>query len=893
MVSVSAAQSESLKVEKDFQFLLEQYLEVLRGLPEEELIRAVASRERPKHMEARASQALGLYFSLLNMVEENAAAQARRSLESLGEPCGKGMFRSVFCELAKRNPAPSVLRHALASTSIEPVLTAHPTEAKRTSILEHHRELYLCLVRMENQMWTPEERAAIVDEAKSIIEKIWKTGEIYHAKPNVQDEQNNVLHYLQKVFPIVVPEVYNRLKQAWNWAKLPQPFPDDAELLPLIRFGSWVGGDRDGHPLVQVEHTRNAFSQFREGAMQLLHERLARLASSFSMNEEFARPNATILRRLEEMEREVPRFGKPGETWRHYLNQVTLRLTPVSAAYTHAKQLLQDLRILREALVQVGCGRVVEIELDPVIQLVRVFPFTLAKLDFRQNSEYQEKAFLQLLSACPDALAEHYQHGSDSEKQHFLEQELLSGRPFTRLSQTLAAEAQATLELYRTLREELRDHQDICIGWLITSMTRSASDLFIVHLLLREADLWKADEAGDWNPLPVVPLFETIDDLKGASEILSQYLRNPFVMRSLHAQAHAQKLPRPRQQVMVGYSDSNKDGGVVSSFVALHQVQKALLQVGHDFGIDIHFFHGRGGTISRGAGPTHRFLNSQPAGALQSGFRLTEQGETISKKYANRITAIFHLESMLAGTFAGQIQPNAHVPNELDPVLRHLDLVGFQMYRALVTHAEFAQFFRDISPIDVLEHSRIGSRPSRRTGVAGIADLRAIPWNFSWSQNSILLSGWYGFGSAFASLQSQAPDLWNWLLQEGVQLPLFQYFIGNVATVLAETNLEIAELYMDLSTKPQEHRVLFAQIHSEYQLSLNILQELTGKTLREYRPAIFEPLYRREHGLRILHETQVQMLRAWRQQGSPADSPLLQDLLLNVNAIAAGLGHTG
>lgn len=885
--------AESCKVEKDFAFILEQYLEVLRGLPEEQFIRSVAKGQNDEAVHARASQALGLYFSLLNLVEENAAAQNRRLRETAGEPCGEGMFRSVLRELRENNVNPDMILQALVNSSIEPVLTAHPTEAKRTSILEHHRALYLCLVRLENRMWTPDERSLIVDEVRSIIEKIWKTGEIYHHKPQVQDEQNNVMHYLQTVFPIAIPEVFTRLKQAWRWAEMPFPYPESEEMLPQIRLGSWVGGDRDGHPLVQAEHTRNAFKGFREGARELLHGRLAHLASSFSMDAEFARPNAAFLQRLAEMEQEYPHQGKPGETWRHYLNQMTMRMATDPLGYRHPRELLRDLAILRLALLEVGCVRLVEIELDPVIQLVRAFPFTLARLDFRQNSAFQEKAFLQLLQVCPGDLAKCYTEANEEERQKLLTAELQSSRPFGRPSMRLAGEAQATLELYALLREELQAFQGLSIGALITSMTRAASDLFVVHLLLREADIWRSGNEGEWNPLQVVPLFETIGDLENAAVILDQYLANAFVRRSLFAQARENGLAVPRQQVMVGYSDSNKDGGVVASFVALRQAQKALCGVGRKWGVEIQFFHGKGGTISRGAGPTQRFLAALPSGALQGGMRLTEQGESISKKYANRITAVYHLETLMAGTLQGQCRADLVDEPPMDAFLEKLSQAGFEAYRTLVERESFPRFFRDISPIDVLEHSRIGSRPARRTGVAGIADLRAIPWNFSWSQNRILLSGWYGFGSALAAIKKQEPVLWQWLTSTGRHAAVLKYFMGNVATVLSSTNFDVARLYLELSNDKSAHAEIFECITHEFRLSVDMLCEVSGKSLREYHPATFEALARREQGLRILHVAQVGMLEQWRAQGSPENSPLLQELLLNVNAIAAGLGHTG
>lgn len=893
MKETSLIPAEQIKIKKDFAFVVERYLEVLGDLPEAGLIRAVSAGQKPQQIEVRACQALGLYFSLLNLVEENASAQIRRSLETAGQPSAEGMFRSVMRELKEAKVPMEKIVEALSQTSVEPVLTAHPTEAKRTSILEQHRALYLCLVRLENNMWTPDERTLIESEVCAIIEKIWKTGEIYHEKPQVQDEQNNVLHYLEKVFPLVLPEVYVRLRQAWKWAGMAGAMPDKLENLPRIRFGSWVGGDRDGHPLVQIKNTHYAFQKFRQGALKMLHERVAHLSSSFCMNEDFAKATRELHERLAQMEVELPRQGKPGEVWRHFLNQITVRLSGDVHSYKRPEDLMKDLGILRRSLLEAGGLRIVETELDPVMQLVRSFPFTLARLDFRQNSSYQEKSFLQILSSSDTELSQAFSQMGAADQQKFLEKELDSPRPFTRPSHPTADEAKATLELYRTLRQEIEVHGGSTIGVLITSMTRSASDLYIVHLLLREADIWRNESSGDWNPLHVVPLFETIDDLERAPNILRTYLSNPFVRLSLQRQAQDQGLAVPQQQVMVGYSDSNKDGGVVASFVALHQSQRAMLKVGKELGIKLSFFHGRGGTISRGAGPTQRFLAALPYGALHGGIRLTEQGETISKKYANRITAVYHLESLMAGTINSFFKCEDCYPPEQEALLNVLFAQGLSVYRDLVTDKFFPQFFRDVSPIDLLEHSRIGSRPARRTGVAGIGDLRAIPWNFSWSQNRVLLSGWYGFGSAFAKVRKDNPDLWKWLLQKGKNEALLRYFVGNVATVMAATDLEIAELYIGLSTQPAEHQGIFAKIKAEYALTKEILQEISGQSIQDFRPQTVEALRRREHGLRILHQSQVEMLRQWRSEGAQAQSPLVQELLLNINALAAGLGHTG
>ena len=422
-------------------------------------------------------------------------------------------------------------------------------------------------------------------------------------------------------------------------------------------------------------------------------------------------------------------------------------------------------------------------------------------------------------------------------------------------------------------------------------MTRSVSDLLVVYLLAKEAGL-AIHEHGQLRCLvPVVPLFETIDDLIASPEILGSFLDDPITRTVLdHEQGDR---PRPNQQVMVGYSDSNKDGGIVASLWGLYRAEDQLAAMADAQGYDLTFFHGRGGTISRGAGPTHRFLRALPGGSVSGSIRITEQGETISQKYANRITAEHHLELLLAGTTAATLRPRPEGRHELESTMDRLTVASRDAYVDLVTADGFIEFFRTATPIDVIESSSIGSRPSRRTGQATISDLRAIPWVFSWSQSRFMLSGWFGLGSGLVAIRAEDAAGYESLVASVFEFPPLHYIVSNAATSIATSDRDIMQLYADLVPDTARRDQLFAVIDDERTRTIAALEEIYGGSLAERRPNTARTLAVREPAMAWLHQRQVALIREWRTAGSDPASPLLTDLLVTVNAIAGGLGSTG
>jgi phosphoenolpyruvate carboxylase len=395
--------------------------------------------------------------------------------------------------------------------------------------------------------------------------------------------------------------------------------------------------------------------------------------------------------------------------------------------------------------------------------------------------------------------------------------------------------------------------------------------------------------------LPVVPLFETIDDLHNAPGILEDFLSHPVTEQSLSHLRRHHGLEQPVQQVMVGYSDSNKDGGIFTSLWNLYRAQDALTDIGRNHNVRIRFFHGRGGTISRGAGPTHRFINALPHSSLAGDLRLTEQGETIAQKYANRLNAAYNLELLIAGT-TGATCRHQHTQNEthpLEPKMDQLAEKSRQAYENLLSTDGFVTFFRQATPIDAIEASRIGSRPARRTGQQTIADLRAIPWVFSWGQARFYLSGWYGTGTALEWLRNAHPSTFETVKEQNFVWSPLHYILSNAATSLATADPEIMRAYAELVQDSGLRTRIMDQIEAEYDRTRQMLEHIYSGPLAEKRPSVQQALDLRQQGLKTLHRQQIELLRQWRKHSNDGEDDVLPKLLLTVNAIASGLGATG
>ena len=895
------------KIHEDLAFLMHCFREVLEELGEQDLakrlpwISDVTISDQPN---PRLSQAYSVAFQLLNMVEENVAAQVRRSRESeMGLASEPGLWAYQLERLKKSGLSESEIVQRLPSIRVEPVLTAHPTEAKRLAVLEQHRALYLLLVQRENRMYTPQEQTAIRDEIKVTLERLWRTGEVHRTKPRLFEERRNIVHYLQDVFPAVLADVDLRLRQAWSDTGFDRALLASADRLPRLRFGTWVGGDRDGHPLVTAEVTAATFQDLRDAALHALSDAIGRLIDQLTLsgNDQIAPDylEAAIRRLSEDTLTPTDDALYREEPWRRfaYLIQKKLKQIPPQQHFASAAELRKELVLLASSLEAVGARRIAEAEVLRVIRIVDVFGFHGAVLDIRQNSHFHDLAIAQLMTAAGVPGADQFVHQNQEERLPFLLTELDSRRPFLSPGTPVGPEADAVLGCYRVLKD-YRDRYGLRgIGSLIVSMTRGVADLFAVYLFSREVGLWRETRDGPASEIHVVPLFETIEDLEAAPQIVDQYLRHPFVQRSIQIQAEIRGSEFPIQQIMLGYSDSNKDSGLLTSQWALHCAQREIARKSDASGIQVRYFHGRGGTISRGAGPTHRFLEALPHRTVRGDIRLTEQGETIAQKYANRITAAYNLEILLAGVAGITLQQEGQSePEETSgDLVSHLSNTSRDAYRSLLEMAGFLEFFRSATPIDALELSSIGSRPSRRTGEHSFTDLRAIPWVFSWTQSRFYLPGWYGLGTALAEINETLA--WSKLVEAGRTSPFLRFVLTNAETNMQSAERSIMELYASLAPDNEPVKSVFRLIVKEFDLTRRLLPEVLGGRSGDRRPRFTMTHQIRADALLALHVQQVALLRQWRlsreAQDQGATDLLFSDLLVCINAIASGLRTTG
>lgn len=905
------------KIGADLQFLLECLHEVLLELGEGDVATLIPWLQDFKNLDnhvptERGCQLYSIAFQLLGMVEENAAVQVRRMTESANSPSyERGLWGNTLMRLKADGYEENEIAAQLGAVNVEPVLTAHPTEAKRSSVIAKHRALYLLLVKRENHILTPAEQGQIRDEIKELLELLWRTGNIYLEKPEIGSERRNVIHYLKNVFPETLPILDNRLKDAW----LNEGFSGDILQqcqFPKLTFGTWVGGDRDGHPLVTAEVTHESLQELRLNALSVIRRRLVDLAAKLSLSDYLQPVPGVLTQWIHDRATSLGTAGaeavarNPVEPWRQALNLIItcLPLTVVrdhvttlddaSGYYRTPHKLSADLAMLDQSLRDIGAVRLADMELFNIRRLVDSIGFHLAVLDIRQNSAFHDRAVAQLLAAAGIKDAD-FSEWSEEKRITFLTGELASPRPFLLPGLRAGAEADAVLDCYRVLAEHIRLYGADGIGSLIVSMTRSCSDLLTVYLLAREVGLLVYEENGCRSLLRVVPLFETIDDLQGAPLILQQFLSHPITGRTIAAAGG-----RAIQQVMVGYSDSCKDGGILASHGALYKAQLELTEVGDRFDTDLCFFHGRGGSIGRGAGPTFRFLEALPHGSLRGSFRMTEQGETISQKYSNLLTATYNLELQLAGVLGMATRASRQTASapELATIMEFLVDASRLKYEELIGSDGFMEFFSQATPIDVMEQLRIGSRPSRRTGRRTLADLRAIPWVFSWNQSRYLLPSWYGAGTALARLSESQPQLFELLCADITRFPLLRYLFMNVELAVLQSDQEIMHRYAELVENRELCACFQKKIDAEFELTTTLLKRIFKGSLAERRPMQLAGMTLRKAPLAALHHQQIDLLRQWRKAqatGGEEDTSnkLLSDLFLSVNAIAGGVRNTG
>ncbi len=856
---------------------------------------------------ARALQVQGIYFQLLSIAEQNAGMRRRRQVEAeRGHDQMRGTLSEVLKSAAAAGLTPAQARTQIEQLHVRPVITAHPTEAKRVTVLEKHRRIYRRLVDLESPRWTPRERAALVAGLRTEIELLWLTGELRLQKPTVPQEVFWGLHFFNETLFEAVPDLLDKLESALTDAFPGEPF----RVPPFFQFGSWVGGDRDGNPFVTNGVTRSTLIENRLTALRRYRRRLGDLVRALSITERMVPGNERFLAALE---RELAESGSgaeiqvrnPGEIFRQYLACMTRRLDVMivateagetradPAGYLTSDALIADIKLMEEALEDFGRGELSRSLVRPVRREVESFRFSTVRLDVRENTTKLNAALGALWKAGqgedagdpPDPASPAWRAWLQAE----LARPMAPDQPMPSLPDN-AAETLGMFAVVRTLRGEI-DRE--AFGTFILSMTRSVSDVLGAYLLAKTAGLFADTQGIESCTLPIVPLFETIEDLQRAPAIMRELLGVPLVRRSVRTQGGM-------QEVMIGYSDSNKDGGFLTSNWELSKAQTKLTRVGEECGTPIAFFHGRGGSVSRGGAPTGRAIAAQPAGSVHGRMRITEQGEVVSFKYANRGTAQYQIEllasSVLEHTLKSEREEALRASSEFDEAMEAMSGAAQAHYRQLIDHPGMLTYFGAASPLEEISLLNLGSRPARRFGARTLGDLRAIPWVFAWSQNRHFVPGWFGVGSGILTfLQvrgSRGSALLNRMYTES---RLFRLVMDEVEKTLTYVDLDIAREYAALVPDDALRKEMFGLVEQEYQRTVEAVLKITGgTTLASRYPRFLRRLNRRLPTLNQVSLQQIELIRRFRNSGGDKGrDELLSALLLSINCIAAGFGATG
>ncbi|MDO9154303.1 MAG: phosphoenolpyruvate carboxylase [Paludibacter sp.] len=893
------------KIQNDMKKVLGYFAEVLKDIDEDK-IASIFSTENPdkqlidseQYSDEKLTQAYSISFQLMNLVEENAAVQFRRKLEkNLGMASIRGSWGETFSRLLAYGLTEKEIAALLCQVKVMPVLTAHPTEAKRVSVLDLHREIYLLLVKKENSMWSPYERKAIVEDIKSKLERWWRTREIHLEKPDISAERNNVMHYFTRVFPLALTASDLKLKYSWTDAGFSPDTLNAPEQFPVLHFGSWVGGDRDGHPFVTADVTATTLQLHRKAALNIIKESLHDLSAKMTFSDGQNTIPQYLIEAIELLQATLSDAGKkatarnPGEPWRQYVSLMCVKLDNTineifeieSTYYRQVSELQTELKLLRESLTEINAKRIVNDLLFPLERQVQCFGFHLVRLDIRQNSAFHEKAIEQLLQV---SSFENWQYSkwTEEERIKFLTDELTSKRPFVVANTSVGKEANAVLECFVAIKNHIDKYGHEGIGSLIVSMTRGISDLLVVYLFLREVGL--SDTS-----LQVVPLFETIDDLQLADKIMDAYFQHPVFKHHFGSSSES-------HEVMLGYSDSNKDGGIVSSRWNVHCAEQNLTASGDKNNIPIRFFHGIGGTISRGGGKYHRFMESMPQGSVQGEIKFTVQGETIAQQFANMFNAAYNLEMLLSGVTLQTAYTKHPIAKGNFPfeAMEKLAEISQQQYTQLINKRGFIEFFSEATPIDILERSRIGSRPARRTGERTLNDLRAIPWVFSWNQSRFNLTAWYGAGSALKTLKNDYPEYYEQLKTYAHKWPFLRYNLIQIETNLLNADTELMKKYAALVKNKALADEFLQLILEDYNDAKEHIIDMLGAEAKSRRLSLLSNIEKRKNALQVLHQKHIELMIKWRSlsEEEKADNEhLLDKLLMITTAISAGLKSTG
>ncbi len=858
------------------------------------LLRAEGNVFHEPKSRRHALQVIGIWFNLLNIAEENAAVRARRQVEAAGGPDQlKGSFSSALASVAAQGTSGEAVARALARLDVSPTLTAHPTEAKRVTVLEIHRRIYRKLFELEEQRWTPRERQRLTAELRNEIDLLWMTGELRLERPTLEQEVAWGLHFFRENLFEAVPQVMEQVRLAYY-----RHYPENAvSLHPFLRFSSWIGGDRDGNHYVTAEVTARTLKANRDCVLEHYRDTLAGLIPTLSISatvtdipQSFLQHVATVLERCPDGD-ELRRRNQ-SEVFRQYLAGLHTLICAMLAdggGYAASKDFVADLAAMERALAEMRCGNLAATLIRPLRWQVEAFGFHAASLDIRQNSDVVNRTVRAVWQANASG-GDQVPEPASKQWSARLRSELSAHQTAAPDLQNLPDEAAELISVFRLMSGIVNSRDADAIGAFILSMTTSADDLLAVYLLAKYTGMLAGGDSSGAIALSAVPLFETIGDLRAAPQILKELFDVPVVRRSVNARGG-------RQEIMLGYSDSNKDGGFLCSTWELSKAQRRICEGAKKAGVEISFFHGRGGSVSRGGAPTGRAIAAQPSLTVTGAMRITEQGEVVSSKYANRGTALYQLEMLSASVLAHTLKSPSEVEQrnnpEFDEAFEALSGMSEAAYSNLLHTDGFLDYFQSASPVNELALLNIGSRPARRFGMAGLKDLRAIPWVFAWSQNRHLITGWYGLGTALQSfMEIRGPEGRDLLRAMFNGSRLFRLAIDEVEKMLYQTDMNIARAYAGLVADDAVRQHFLSLVDMEFKRTSDAVLEVTQESAHADRfPAFKARMDEAAPFLNHVNRLQVELLHDFRSQDTASRPP--DTLLMTMNCLSAGMGWTG
>jgi phosphoenolpyruvate carboxylase len=857
-------------------------------------------------------RAFNIYFSLVNLAEEAFQHRERRREVRKGGPLWYGSFDHTMREFSERGITAAQVRTLLDKALYLPVFTAHPTESKRRSVMHTLRGIFLTAEQLDDRRLGRMQREEIIDDLRNQIQILWKTDEIRIHKPTVEDEIRNGLYYFRECLFQAVPGVYRYLDKS-----LGRVYGDrDGNAPSVLRFGSWIGGDRDGNPFVKPATTAFALRiHMREVLCEYLR-RVEDLRIRLTYSSRLVQPSQEFLDNLARELRECPRIaGDRPERYHHEpyrrklyfmrnrlrdnLNLTTARINSPETTraedypcrYRSEVEFMADLRLIQASLAAHGDANIGQAELLDLIRLVETFGFYLLQLDIRQESGRHTDAVADL---CRHAgLAPDYQALGEEERIALLSRLLeQSPPPFDRGA--LSEETRETLQVLDVMAGMRDEVSAKAFGSYVISMTHSASHVLELMWLAAICGLAGRTSDGWFCHIRISPLFETIEDLAHIEQVLTRLLDEPVYRALLDASG---KL----QEIMLGYSDSCKDGGILASAWSLYEAQQKIIRIAADHGVDCRLFHGRGGTVGRGGGPTHDAILSQPAGTVHGQVKLTEQGEVLSYKYSNEETAIYELSMGITGLLKASrsvVQDDYGDGRHYTDIMTALARSGEQAYRELIDNTEgLLDYFYEATPVSEIGLLNIGSRPSHRNKQdRSKSSIRAIPWVFGWAQSRHTLPAWYGIGTALETFAEAGDGNLETLQQMYRDWPFFNVLLSNTQMSLAKSEMDIALQYVRLVEDQALAENIYRRILEEHDRTLHMVKTVAGvRCVLEETPALALSLTRRDPYLDPLNHIQVKLLARTRDASvdEAERERWMEPLLRSINAIASGMRNTG